>query len=91
MNRLPPVRPARCWSVAAPMEGEEPLLLKAFENLLVQYPRAMMILAPRRPERFAAVAALLEQMSIRFFRKRSEVEWRNTKRGEFFCWIRLES
>jgi 3-deoxy-D-manno-octulosonic-acid transferase len=53
------------------MDGEESMLLKAFENLLVQHPRAAMILAPRRPERFPAVAALLEHMSIRFF-KRSE-------------------
>jgi 3-deoxy-D-manno-octulosonic-acid transferase len=51
------------------VDGEEPLLLKAFENLLVQHPRAVMILAPRRPERFSAVAALLEQMSIRFWRR----------------------
>jgi 3-deoxy-D-manno-octulosonic-acid transferase len=51
------------------VEGEEPLLLTAFENLLVQHPRAVMVLAPRHPERFAAVAALLEQMSIRFFRR----------------------
>ena len=51
------------------VDGEEPLLLKAFENLLVQYPRAVMMLAPRHPERFAAVAALLEQMSIRFCRR----------------------
>ena len=51
------------------VEGEESLLLKAFENLLVQYPRAVMILAPRHPERFGAVAALLEQMSIRFCRR----------------------
>ncbi|MGA9510216.1 MAG: 3-deoxy-D-manno-octulosonic acid transferase [Candidatus Sulfotelmatobacter sp.] len=60
-------------SAAAPVlvcgstvEGEEPLLLKAFENVLVQYPQALMILAPRHPQRFPAVAALLEQMSIRF-------------------------
>ncbi len=53
------------------VDGEEPLLLKAFENLLVQHPRAVMILAPRHPERFPGVAALLEQMSIRF-RRRSE-------------------
>jgi 3-deoxy-D-manno-octulosonic-acid transferase len=53
------------------VEGEEPLLLKAFENLLVQYPGAVMILAPRHPERFPAVAALLEHLSIRF-RRRSE-------------------
>jgi 3-deoxy-D-manno-octulosonic-acid transferase len=51
------------------VEGEEPLLLKAFENLLVQHPRAVMVLAPRHPERFAGVAALLGQMSIRFWRR----------------------
>jgi 3-deoxy-D-manno-octulosonic-acid transferase len=51
------------------VEGEEPLLLKAFENLLVQHPRAVMIVAPRHPERFPAVAALLGQMSIRFCRR----------------------
>jgi 3-deoxy-D-manno-octulosonic-acid transferase len=51
------------------VEDEEPLLLKAFENVLVQHPRAVMALAPRHPERFPAVAALLEQMSIRFCRR----------------------
>jgi len=49
------------------VEGEEPLLLKAFENVLVQHPQAVMILAPRHPERFAEVGTLLQQMSIRFF------------------------
>ncbi len=51
------------------VDGEEPLLLKAFENLRVQYPRAVMILAPRHPERFATVVTLLEQMSIGFCRR----------------------
>jgi 3-deoxy-D-manno-octulosonic-acid transferase len=51
------------------VDGEESLLLKAFENLLVQHPRAVMILAPRHPERFPGVAALLEKMSIRFLRR----------------------
>jgi 3-deoxy-D-manno-octulosonic-acid transferase len=55
------------------VEGEESLLLKAFENVLVQHPRAVMLLAPRHPERFALVAALLAQMSIQY-RRRSE--WR---------------
>jgi 3-deoxy-D-manno-octulosonic-acid transferase len=55
------------------VDGEEPLLLKAFENLLVQHPRAVMILAPRHPERFPAAAALLERMSIRFCRRS---EWK---------------
>jgi 3-deoxy-D-manno-octulosonic-acid transferase len=51
------------------VDGEETLLLKAFENVLVQHSRAVMILAPRHPERFPAVAALLEQRSVRFCRR----------------------
>jgi 3-deoxy-D-manno-octulosonic-acid transferase len=51
------------------VDGEEPLLLKAFENLRVQHPKAVMILAPRHPDRFPAAAALLEQMSIPFWRR----------------------
>lgn len=46
------------------VEDEEPPLLKAFENVLVGHPRAVMILAPRHPERFDAVAVLLQQMGI---------------------------
>src|SRR6185369_675977 len=37
------------------VEGEEALLLRAFGNLLASHPRAVMILAPRRPERFNEV------------------------------------
>jgi 3-deoxy-D-manno-octulosonic-acid transferase len=36
---------------------------------LASYPRAVMILAPRHPERFAAVAQLLEKLGIRFWRR----------------------
>ncbi|HUO24280.1 MAG TPA: 3-deoxy-D-manno-octulosonic acid transferase [Candidatus Aquilonibacter sp.] len=51
------------------VEGEEPLLLKALENILVRHPRAVMLLAPRHPERFESVGMLLQQMSIRFWRR----------------------
>ena len=51
------------------VEEEEGLLLRAFENVLASHPRAVMILAPRRPERFGEVAQLLEQLSIRFWRR----------------------
>jgi 3-deoxy-D-manno-octulosonic-acid transferase len=51
------------------VEGEEPLLIQAFENILVSHPRAVMILAPRHPQRFAGVAALLEKLNIRFWRR----------------------
>ncbi|HEV2468110.1 MAG TPA: 3-deoxy-D-manno-octulosonic acid transferase [Candidatus Sulfotelmatobacter sp.] len=51
------------------VEDEEPPLLKAFENLLVSHPRAVMILAPRHPERFEKVAGLIQQMSISSHRR----------------------
>jgi len=51
------------------VEGEEPLLLKAFENVRVAHPRAVMILAPRHPERFDSVAKLLVEMGIAFRRR----------------------
>lgn len=51
------------------VEGEEGLLLRAFENVLAGHPQAAMILAPRRPERFEEVAGLLQQLGIRFWRR----------------------
>ena len=51
------------------VEDEERLLLKAFENVRVEHPRAVMILAPRHPERFDSVAILLQQLDIPFQRR----------------------
>jgi len=51
------------------VEDEEPPLLKAFENLRVGHPRAVMILAPRHPERFDTVAILLQQLGIPSWRR----------------------
>jgi 3-deoxy-D-manno-octulosonic-acid transferase len=51
------------------VEDEEPPLLKAFENLRVEHPRAVMILAPRHPERFDEVAILLQQLGIQSYRR----------------------
>jgi len=40
------------------MVGEEELVLAAFGEVLEKYPKAVLILAPRRPERFDPVAAM---------------------------------
>jgi 3-deoxy-D-manno-octulosonic-acid transferase len=50
-------------------DEEERILLQAFQNILASHPRAVMILAPRHPERFAAVATLLESLGVRFWRR----------------------
>jgi 3-deoxy-D-manno-octulosonic-acid transferase len=51
------------------VDEEEPILLRAFENILASYSRAVMILAPRHPERFPAVVELLEKLGIRHWRR----------------------
>lgn len=51
------------------VEDEEPLLLRAFENVLASHPKAVMILAPRHPERFESVAKLLTDLGIQFWKR----------------------
>jgi 3-deoxy-D-manno-octulosonic-acid transferase len=50
-------------------EEEERMLLQAFQSILASHPHAVMILAPRHPERFPVVATLLESLGIRFWRR----------------------
>jgi 3-deoxy-D-manno-octulosonic-acid transferase len=51
------------------LEGEERLLLAAFQRVREKHPRAVMILAPRHPERFDEVANLIAASSLPFVRR----------------------
>jgi 3-deoxy-D-manno-octulosonic-acid transferase len=51
------------------LDGEEEILLDAFQQLLKTFPDCVMILAPRHPERFARVAGLLKNRKDRFVRR----------------------
>jgi 3-deoxy-D-manno-octulosonic-acid transferase len=51
------------------MEGEEPLLLRAFEIARATHPQAVLILAPRRPERFQSVADLVKSLGLPCWRR----------------------
>ncbi len=51
------------------LEGEEAMLLEAFHAVREHYARAMLLLAPRHPERFDAVASLLAASGLRFQRR----------------------
>jgi 3-deoxy-D-manno-octulosonic-acid transferase len=55
------------------MQGEEPLLLRGFENVLASHPKAVMILAPRHPERFEKVASILQRLGTKSWRRS---DWR---------------
>ncbi|HWG39257.1 MAG TPA: 3-deoxy-D-manno-octulosonic acid transferase [Candidatus Acidoferrales bacterium] len=58
-----------CGSTA---EGEEELLLETFKTVQQQFPAAIMVLAPRHPERFEKVAALI---SISGFALQRRTHW----------------
>lgn len=47
-------------------EGEEEALLRAYKKVSQIYPDLTMIIAPRHPERFAEVEALLQEESINY-------------------------
>ncbi len=49
-------------------EGEETLLLKAYQILKLEYPQLLLILIPRHPERFDRVAALCQQYHLKYLR-----------------------
>jgi 3-deoxy-D-manno-octulosonic-acid transferase len=51
------------------LPGEEGELLQAFHDLLPQFPELVLILAPRHPERFAAVEKLIEEMQLPYCRR----------------------
>jgi 3-deoxy-D-manno-octulosonic-acid transferase len=51
------------------MEGEESLLLRAFEIVRGSQPRAVMILAPRHPQRFQNVVDLVSSLGLPVVRR----------------------
>jgi 3-deoxy-D-manno-octulosonic-acid transferase len=51
------------------LEGEEAALLEAWPELLAVDPKLIMVLAPRHPERFASVAALLDGANVHWIRR----------------------
>ena len=51
------------------VEGEEPLLLGAFTNILANHAGAVLLLAPRHPQRFDEVERLLREVKIPFWRR----------------------
>ncbi len=51
------------------LDGEEAMLLEMFRQVLSRYPKAVLVLAPRHPERFDAVGSLLELSGLRYQRR----------------------
>ena len=54
---------------ASTMPGEEPMVLKAWSKLRAQYPKALLILAPRHPARFDEVVQILTDSGCSYARR----------------------
>jgi len=61
--------PPRFLVAGSTLEGEEAAILAARTSLASANPALVLILAPRHPERFGAVAALLESSGVRWIRR----------------------
>ena len=61
--------PAQTVVCGSTVEGEEELLLDAFKSVLARHPQAVMVVAPRHPERFDAVAQLLAASGVAWWRR----------------------
>ncbi|HEY1732137.1 MAG TPA: 3-deoxy-D-manno-octulosonic acid transferase [Terriglobales bacterium] len=48
------------------LEGEELMLLEMFRQVTARFPGALLVLAPRHPERFDSVASLLANFGLRW-------------------------
>lgn len=57
------------WIAGSIHESEDELVLDAFEGLLKRHPDLLMVIVPRHPERFAAVARLCRRRNLRFVRR----------------------
>jgi 3-deoxy-D-manno-octulosonic-acid transferase len=66
---LAPLAERPLWVAGSTVAGEEPLVLAAFQELRARFPRAALLVAPRHPERFAEVAALVEGAGFRCARR----------------------
>jgi 3-deoxy-D-manno-octulosonic-acid transferase len=62
---------------------EEAALLEMFETVRERYPHALLVIAPRHPERFEAVASLLES-SEPSFQRRSQWDGETLTAGSVF-------
>ena len=81
------------WLAASTREGEEALVLDAWQQLPVMH--ALLIIVPRHPQRFGEVAALLEKRGIRYQRRSSGEPvdqatqvWLGDSMGELFAYYR---
>jgi 3-deoxy-D-manno-octulosonic-acid transferase len=84
------------WLAASTHAGEEEQVLQAHRLVLAQRPRALLVLVPRHPQRFDAVAQMLVQQAIRMQQQSKSTTcspdtqvWLADSMGELMAWFAL--
>lgn len=83
----------QAWLAASTREGEEALVLEAWRGIAGS--RALLVLVPRHPQRFAEVAALLTRLGIGFVRRSDSLPgpetqvWLGDSMGEMAAYYAL--
>ncbi|MDG2940017.1 lipid IV(A) 3-deoxy-D-manno-octulosonic acid transferase [Bisgaard Taxon 10/6] len=57
------------WIAASTHQGEEEIILKSYRTLLQKYPNLLLVLVPRHPEQFNAVAEMIEKAGFTYARR----------------------
>ncbi len=57
------------WIAASTQEGEEEIILKVHQVICKKYPDAILILAPRHPERVSKVASICDAMKMQYIKR----------------------
>ena len=65
--RIPPARPV--FMAASTLKGEEGAVLSAFAAVRRAHPNALLVMAPRKPERFGEAEALARAEGLRVLRR----------------------
>lgn len=81
---------------ASTHQGEDEQILAAFKKLLTDFPTALLILVPRHPERFNAVAELIAHQGLNYTRRSAQVDivmdhqvFLGDTMGELMLWYAL--
>ncbi len=84
------------WVAGSTHEGEDELLIAAYKRLKPQFPKLLLLLVPRHPERFNSVAQLLQQNGLKTVRRSSRIAINTTTEvllgdsmGELLSWYQL--
>ncbi|MBV1959666.1 MAG: lipid IV(A) 3-deoxy-D-manno-octulosonic acid transferase [Pseudomonadales bacterium] len=62
----------KVWIAASTHDGEEPILLAAFQRLLIDHPSLLLLIVPRHPERFNEVEKCCNQQKLNVLRFSSQ-------------------